>query len=205
MLEPYERFAILRLIQADRPNSLESLKTAVLYAAQVVLASAVLMEGYKLYGSAAGLWAVVSAAMVVQPAMEQSIAASAVRIAANTTGGIAGILVGYFLGDGIWQFLLALVLVVFICNLLRLDLGLRTACVSVAVIMLRSEGHVLTTGGQRLVAVVIGCVTALLVQLLAEAVRKRLGWHGPDMSGVVAGPTKPENRNPNVESSPKPE
>lgn len=191
MLEPYERFAILRLIQVDRPNNRESFQTAVLYAAQVVLASALLMEGYHWYGSPAGLWAVVSAALVVQPVMEQSIAASAVRIAANTVGGVSGILVGYFLGDGIWQFLLALVLVVFICDLLKLDLGLRTACVSVAVIMIRSEGHVLTTSRERLVAVVIGCVTALLVQLLAEAVRKKLGWHGPDVSAALAPPATP--------------
>ncbi len=191
MLEPHERLAILRLIQVDRPNNRQSLQTAALYAAQVVLASALLMEGYHVYGSPAGLWAVISAALVVQPAMEQSIAASAVRIAANTVGGAAGMLVGYLLGDGIWQFLLALVLVVFICNLLKLDLGLRTTCVSVAVIMIRSQGHVVTTSRERLVAVVIGCVTALLVQLLAEAVRKKLGWHGPDMSAALATPPIP--------------
>ena len=87
-----------------------------------------------------------------------------------------------------WQFLLALVLVVFICDLLKLDLGLRTACVSVAVIMLRSEGHVLTTSRERLVAVVIGCVTALLVQLLAKAVQKNSGSRGPDMQPVWLPP-----------------
>ncbi|HEX4056155.1 MAG TPA: FUSC family protein [Tepidisphaeraceae bacterium] len=191
MLESYERLPILRLIQADRPNNRESFQTAVLYAAQVVFASALLMEGYHLYRSPAGLWAVISAALVVQPVMEQSIAASAVRIAANTVGGVCGILVGYFLGNGMWQFLLALVLVVFICDLLKLDLGLRTACVSVAVIMLRSEGHVLTTSRERLVAVVIGCVTALLVQLLAKAVQKKLGWRGPDMQPALAPAVTP--------------
>jgi uncharacterized membrane protein YgaE (UPF0421/DUF939 family) len=186
MLEPYERFAILRLIQADRPSNRETLQTAALYAGQVVFAVLLLLEGYHIWGSSAALWAVVSAIMVIQPAMEQSIGASAVRIAANTIGGFAGILVGHFWGDGIWQFLLALVLVVFICDLLRLDLGLRTACVSVAVIMLRSEnGRVVSTGSQRMIAVVIGCVTALIVQLLAEALRKKLGWHGPDMSAVM--------------------
>jgi hypothetical protein len=32
--------------------------------------------------------------------------------------------------------------------------------------------------------VVIGCVKALRLQLLAEALRKRLGWHGPDLGGM---------------------
>jgi uncharacterized membrane protein YgaE (UPF0421/DUF939 family) len=195
MLERYERFAILRLIQSDRPNNRESFQTAVLYAAQVVLSATLLMEGYRLYGSPAALWAVVSAVMVVQPAMEQSIAASAVRIAANLVGGVVGILIGHFLGDGIWQILLSLVLVVFICDLFKLDLGLRTACVSVAVIMMRGENGVISTGSQRLTAVIIGCVTALLVQVLAEAVRKKVGWHGPDMSALVPQPP-PATSNP---------
>jgi uncharacterized membrane protein YgaE (UPF0421/DUF939 family) len=196
MLEPHERFGILRLIQADRPTNRETLQTAALYAGQVVFAVSLLMEGYHLWGSPAALWAVVSAILVVQPAMEQSIAASAVRIAANLVGGFAGILVGYLLGNGIWQFLLALILVVIICDLLRLDLGLRTACVSVAVIMLRSEGgRVITTGTERLVAVIIGCVTAMCVQLLAEALRKKLGWHGPDMSAVMKPQTSASQPN----------
>jgi uncharacterized membrane protein YgaE (UPF0421/DUF939 family) len=185
MLERHERFAILRLIQADRPSNRETLQTAALYAGQIVLSSSLLLAGYQMTESAAGLWAVVSAIMVAQPVVEQSIAASAVRVAANGVGGVAGMLVGHFLGNGLWQFLLALVIVVAICDLLRLDLGLRTACVSVAVIMLRSEGRVVTTGRERFLAVFIGCVTALLVQLLAEAVRKKLDWHDPDMSALA--------------------
>jgi uncharacterized membrane protein YgaE (UPF0421/DUF939 family) len=190
MLEPYERFSILRMIQADRPSNRETLQTAALYAGQVVLAVTLLMEGYHLWTSQSALWAVVSAILVVQPAMEQSIATSAVRIAANTVGGVAGIVVGTFLGDGIWQFLLALLLVVLICEIFRFDLALRTACVSVAVIMFRSDvGQVATTGWERLFGVVIGCLTALCVQLLAEWLRKKLGWHGPDMSAVLKSPS----------------
>jgi uncharacterized membrane protein YgaE (UPF0421/DUF939 family) len=186
MLEPHERFSIFRLIQADRPSNRETLQTAALYAAQVVLAVTLLMEGYHIWSVHSPLWAVVSAILVVQPAMEQSISTSAVRIAANTVGGLSGIVVGIFLGDGIWQFLLALVLVVIICEIFKLDLALRTACVSVAVIMLRSEsGRVAATSWQRLFGVFIGCVTALIVQILAEMIRRRLGWRGPDMSAVI--------------------
>jgi len=197
MLEPHERFSILRLIQSDRPSNRETMQTAALYAGQVVLAVSLLMEGYHLCSSQSPLWAVVSAILVVQPAMEQSIATSAVRIAANTVGGMAGILVGFFLGNGIWQFLLALLLVVLICEIFKFDLALRTACVSVAVIMLRSDvGGVATTSWERLFGVVIGCVTALCVQLLAEMVRKQLGWHGPDINAVMNRQTGASEANP---------
>jgi uncharacterized membrane protein YgaE (UPF0421/DUF939 family) len=176
MLEPFERSAILRMIRADRPNNRETFRTAVLYAAQVLVASVLLLEGYSWYGSPGAIWAVVSAALVIQPALEQAISASAVRIAANIVGGIVGILVGHFWGESMWHFLFAVVIVVAICDLLKLDLGLRTAVVSVAVIMLKSDGKVLSTAQGRLVAVVIGCLTGLCVQLAAEAVRKRIGW-----------------------------
>lgn len=193
MLEPFERFSILRLIQADRPSNRESLQTAALYAGQVVLAVSLLMEGYRLWTSLSPLWAVVSAILVVQPAMEQSIATSAVRIVANTVGGFAGILIVYFLGNGIWQFLLALVVVVLVCDLFKLDLALRTACVSVTVIMLKSEdGRVAMTSWERMLSVIIGCVVAVCVQLLAEAVRRKLGWHGPDMTAVMNPPRASE-------------
>lgn len=184
MLEPHERLAIFRLIASDRPSTRESLQMAALYAGQVVLAWLILLYGYQYFNAAESQWALVSAALVIQPAMEQSIKTSAVRIAANTVGGGAGILIGWVCGDGVWQILTAMVIVVFLCEVLRLDLGLRTACVSVAIIMLRGEGRVVSTGAQRLFAVVVGCVVGLLVQLLAEMVRKRLGWHGPDFNAL---------------------
>jgi uncharacterized membrane protein YccC len=197
MLEPHERFSIFRMLQSDRASNRETMQTAALYAGQVILAVSLLMEGYRLWSNLSPLWAVVSAILVVQPATEQSIATSVIRIAANTVGGFAGILVAYFLGDGIWQFLLALIVVVFICEMFKFDLALRTACVSVAVIMLRSEsGKVATTGSERLIGVIIGCVTALGIQLLAERVRKWLGWRGPDMSAVMNPPAQASESNP---------
>ena len=177
MLEPFERSAILRMIQADRPSNRETFRMAILYASQVIVASVLLLEGFKWWKSSAGIWAVVSAALVIQPALQQAILASAVRIAANMIGGIVGILIGEFWGNSVGQFLIAVVIVVLICEYLRLDLGLRTAVVSVAVIMLKTDARVVSTGWERLVAVIVGCLMGLCIQLVAEAVRKRLGWN----------------------------
>ncbi len=122
------------------------------------------------------MWALVSAVLVIQPAFEQSIAATVVRVLANTVAGLVGILMARFFGDGVWQMLVALVIVVLVCERLRLDLGLRTACVSLIIIMLSHPNAVVTSGTQRLGSVVIGCVLALVVQLFAEALRKRRKW-----------------------------
>ena len=83
MLEPrMSDFQIFRMIQADRPSNRETLQTAAaVYAGQVVLAVSLLSdEGYRLRGRRSRhCGAVVSAILVIQPAMEQSISTSAVR------------------------------------------------------------------------------------------------------------------------------
>ena len=138
----------------------------------MVLAVSLIMGGYHLWTTQSPLWAVVSAILVVQPAMEQSIGTSAVRHRRQHRRRGGGYFVATFLGDGIWQFLLALLLVVLFARFSSL-IWHCTACVSVAVIMLRSDnGMVATTGWERLFGVVIGCLTALCVQLLAEACEK---------------------------------
>jgi uncharacterized membrane protein YgaE (UPF0421/DUF939 family) len=176
MIENYERLAVLRLIQSQRQADAQTLKTAAWYAVQVVLSAGLLILGYRIAHAPAAVWAVVSAVLVIQPVLEQALAASLVRICANAVGGVVGIIVARLLGDGVWQILLAMVIVIFICERLRLDLGLRTACVSVAIIMMVRDGAVASTGVQRLVAVIVGCVLALLVQVAAECVRRLLGW-----------------------------
>lgn len=201
MLQPRERFAMLRLVRADRPTTLETLQTAVFYTAQLVVCSLLLLEGYHIEGSPAALWAVVSAANVIQPAMGQTISESAVRIGANLVGAISGIIVGQICGDGIWQFCAALVVVVAICEALKLDLGLREACVSVAVVMISREGSFVGTGMQRLLAVIVGCVTALFIQLLADVVRRKvLGWKGPEAPAIH----KPDAEHPPADTGAKP-
>ena len=176
MLEPHERQGILRLIRSERRPSGESLRTAAMYCAQVLAAVGVLLVAYRYFHAQSVMWALVSAVLVIQPAFEQSIAASVVRVLANTVAGLVGILMARFFGDGVWQMLVALVIVVLVCERLRLDLGLRTACVSLIIIMLSHPNEVMSSGTQRLGSVVVGCVTALIVQLLAEALRRRFKW-----------------------------
>lgn len=180
MIEPHERQAILRLIRSEWRPARESIRTAAMYAAQVIVSVGLLLIGYRFFHAQSVMWALVSAVLVIQPAFEQSIAASAIRVLANTVAGLVGILMTHFLGDGVWQLLAAMVIVILICERLRLDLGLRTACVSLIIIMMSHPNAVVNSGTQRLGSVVIGCVLALIVQLFFEALRKRFAWKSPD-------------------------
>ena len=180
MLDQNEALAFLRLVRAQRRTTRQTLQLAFLYALQAILSSALLIVGYQLTHARALNWAIISAILVIQPGIEQSIAASAVRIAANLVGGLIGLAIGALLGDGYPQLLFALLLTVSACELLRLDLGLRTACVAAVIVMVTApDGHVTTSALERLSAVIVGCFTALAVQLIAERFRRLTGWFEP--------------------------
>ena len=180
MLDQNEALAFLRLVRAERRTTRQTLQLAFLYALQAILSSALLIVGYELTHARALHWAIISAILVIQPGIEQSLAASAVRIAANLVGGLIGLAIGALLGDGHPQLLFSLLLTVAACELLRLDLGLRTACVATVIVMITApDGRVTTSALERLSAVIVGCLTALLVQLLADRLRRLTGWFEP--------------------------
>ncbi len=174
MVEPQKQTGLLQLIQAQRPHDRQSLKTAALYAAQVVVASSLLLVGYHYVNERQSVWALVSAMAVTEPALQQSIVASATRIAASIVGGVAGMLAVHFLGYGAWQFLLTIVVVIFLCERLRLDSAVRNACVTVVIVMMFQEGKLFAWGSGRVIAVVVGCVLALMVQLAFDRAQKLL-------------------------------
>jgi uncharacterized membrane protein YgaE (UPF0421/DUF939 family) len=194
MLDRNEVLALSRLVLAQRKTSRESLQLACLYTVQVLVTAAILLTGYHLAGAKGVLWALVSSVLVLQPGIEQSIAASAVRIAANTVGGLIGLLIGATLGTGVPQLLLALVTTVFASEFLRLDVGLRTACVATLIVMTTNDGRVLTSSPERLSAVLIGCLVAISVQLLIEKIRKALGWHSPHSPTAPPTPPSPHDQ-----------
>jgi uncharacterized membrane protein YgaE (UPF0421/DUF939 family) len=59
----------------------------------------------------------------------------------------------------------ALVVVILLCELLRLDMGLRSACASLLIVTLSPDPSLLHRGELRAVAVIVGCGIALLLQL----------------------------------------
>jgi hypothetical protein len=164
-------------IQSQRERKGQGLALATLFSAQVLICAGVLHAGYHLAGANDVYWAIISAILVLQPGLLQSANASVTRIAANMIGAVTGLTISYALGTDGWHVAIALVVVIFICEPLRLDFGLRTACVSAIIVMTAHGGEsVLLNGVERCLAVVIGCSLAMVVQLLAERVRQKLGW-----------------------------
>ena len=159
------------------PHSWAMWAAGAAYAVEAAICASLLWTGYAWSGFDGGRWAVVSAIVVLQPGVTQSFHSSVFRILANLIGVSVGLAAVWLLGTAAWQVILAMLVVIVCCLSLRLEQSLRSACVSVIIVMTTGEGHVVANGIQRAVGVAIGATLAVSVQLLVESVWR--GLRGP--------------------------
>jgi len=172
-----ERHAIGQVFRLPCPTLRESLLLAAIYAAQAILCTALLTVGYT-WEKAPGMgWAIISAILVLQPGITASLAASVARICANVVGAIVALLIDRWFGAGTVQLLAAILIIIFLCELLRLDMGLRAGCVSAVIIMTFHESRVAMTSLDRSVAVIIGSILAVVVQIAGARLKHLLFPH----------------------------
>ncbi len=169
-------FVVRTLVARPRPWKM-NLLLAASFSFQAVVASAILFLGYFFAEPLAVTWAIVSAIIALQPGLQQSLSASLTRIVANIVGAVVGMGLGLVIGVGPWQVLAGLVVVIFACQFLRLDEGLRIACIAVVIVLAMSVGSVLHSAVERSITVVVGCVVGTFVQVGAEAISRVFGMH----------------------------
>jgi len=174
--------SFLKLVQSPRPLGRHSVLGAALYAMQAVICAAIVILIYWHFQLGNAMWAVVSAVLVLQPGLEQSYGASATRFVSNLIGALTGAAVDRLHGHEAADVMVALVLVVAFCEILRLDQGLRSACASVIIVMMGGTAVSYATE-RRVLAVVIGCSTALLVRIAAERTQSLLKLGPPRKGG----------------------
>jgi uncharacterized membrane protein YccC len=173
MLESH-REALRQIFKLPRPTIRETAIFSALYIVQAIVCILALKALYSWLGWLGVLWAMISAVLALQPGTAQSLATSVVRILANTVGAVVGYLVGRYLGDGLAQLLIAITVVVIVCESLRLDPALRTACVAVIIVLNANAGHVGTSSLERFSAVLMGCGMAMTVQIITDILRDLL-------------------------------
>ena len=173
-----ERAAFRRTFVLSRPTVRQTLAVAALYTAQAAGCVVLLTWAYGHTARGGLVWADISAVLALQPGLHQSIVTSVVRVLANTVGATVGLLVGAWRPTGKWPLILAIAITVPVCELLRLGLAGRTACVAAIIVLTVGGGmgaghpHLVTTGAERFAATVAGCGSALLVQLATDLIRK---------------------------------
>jgi uncharacterized membrane protein YgaE (UPF0421/DUF939 family) len=152
------------------------------YAARTASAGALALLASPLFNPQTGIWAIVSAVVVIQPEVRASFGAAVLRVLANVVGASAGAAVGFFLGGyPVAAIVVGMLLVAGLCRLLRLDAAARSASVSAAIVLLHGSERFLGSVETRVLGVFIGCAIALVVTAVAVGItlaRKRFGAPG---------------------------
>jgi uncharacterized membrane protein YgaE (UPF0421/DUF939 family) len=160
---------LLAPIQAQRDVTRESFAESLVYAAQAVAATLLILAAYGWMGRTGGVWAAVSAVLVLQPGFRRSLAASAIRVIANLLGAAVGIAAGAEFADRSVSVCVALIVIILACEVAKLDAGVRSACASVLIVSM-GTGTLYERGIERATAVAIGCGAALALQLVTQPV-----------------------------------
>ncbi|MDB5326491.1 MAG: Fusaric acid resistance protein-like, partial [Phycisphaerales bacterium] len=153
------------VISAPRRSTAQSLLAATFFAIQLGVAAAGVSIVYERFDQPGVTWAIVSAILVLYPGITQSLSAAFLRIAANLMGSAIGFGVGSLTGTHTAEIVLALAITIYVGELLRMDLALRTACVATVIVMSANDHNLTLTVFERLTAVAMGCGAALVVQL----------------------------------------
>jgi|SRR5579872_270075 len=161
---------VLQAVQAKRKSTKESLIEAGVFALQASISALLIVPAYDHFKAPGALWAVVSAVLVLQPGFSQSLTSSSVRVVANLLGAGIAALIGLTLGDQLPEICLALISIILICEFARLDQGVRSACASVLIVMMKTDETILQRSVERATAVAIGCGVALLLQIITQPI-----------------------------------
>jgi len=153
------------------PTSRVSTLTAFIYTCKAALAA---VTAYLLCKVAAlamvnAAWAAISAVIVIQPYLHTSLRASVARIEANLIAAVVGGTLNAVIGAPLLDLLLGIMAVGMFCHHLKLDEGLRAAYAATAIITLTMQGDSTWSGSiHRVIAVLLGCLCALLVNVLFD-------------------------------------
>ena len=133
-----------------------------------------------------GAWSLVSILLVLSPEGKDAINLAEVRIKANLVGAGTGLLLFLLHPEAIVMISLGVVLVVIVCELLKLQVATRSALASVIIISIHEKGHYFwQVAVERAVGVIGGCLIALLITYIVhyktlisnvQARKARISW-----------------------------
>jgi uncharacterized membrane protein YgaE (UPF0421/DUF939 family) len=129
-------------------------------------------------------WAVISAMLVVQTQAKASFRLALTRVAANVVGAGVALLALHLDGSTVPAIAVALLLVGLICHVAYLDDGLRSAYVSVVIVMAADRFVTLSPPLDRIGSVTFGSMVGAGVSLLTEQLESwwaaRVAKHATD-------------------------
>ncbi len=154
---------------------------AIIFSTKAAVATVVAVLGYEFIKLPGAPWvAAVSAVLVTQPDLHASFQASFMRVLANLAGAFGGAALLAITGQPIVAMAIGVLLTGLICYLLKQDDALRPAFVAVIIVTLIGEQDKWHSSLDRVLAVVVGCVCALVVGFLFDKISSRFTFRAGD-------------------------
>jgi uncharacterized membrane protein YgaE (UPF0421/DUF939 family) len=154
---------------------------AVVFSCKAASAALVAALAYKFHELPGAPWvAAVSAVLVTQPDLHSSFKASLLRVVANLAGAFGGALLLVIIGEPLAAMAIGVMVTGLICYLLKQDDVLRPAFVAVIIVTLIGENSKWHSSLDRVVAVIIGCLCALVVGFLFDKISSLFNFSGKD-------------------------
>jgi len=142
---------------------------AIIFSAKAAIAAVLGALCYKFFNLPGAPWvAAVSAVLVTQPDLHSSFQASFMRVVANLAGAFGGAALLVATGQPIAAMAVGVMVTGLVCYLLKQDDALRPAFVAVVIVTLIGENNEWRSSLDRVAAVSIGCVCALVVGFLFD-------------------------------------
>jgi uncharacterized membrane protein YgaE (UPF0421/DUF939 family) len=142
---------------------------AIIFSAKAAVATVVAALCYNFFALPGAPWvAAVSAVLVTQPDLHSSFKASLMRVVANLAGAFGGAALLAATGQPIVAMAIGVLVTGLICYLIKQDDALRPAFVAVIIVTLIGESSKWQNSRDRVAAVIIGCLCALVVGFLFD-------------------------------------
>ncbi|WP_419800725.1 FUSC family protein [Mucilaginibacter sp.] len=140
----------------------------LLYVAKCLIGTVIGFVIYRAYPEG-GAWSLVSILLVISPEGKDAINLAEVRIKANLVGAGTGLLLFFLHPPALVMICLGVVIVLIICELLKLQVATRSALASVIIICIHESGkYFYQVALERAAGVILGCLIALLITYLVH-------------------------------------
>jgi uncharacterized membrane protein YccC len=142
--------------------------STVLYAVEIMSTTVILSWTFRVAGATSVSWAIITAILILQPGLGQSVKASQVRIVATLIGAFIGALAGLFAGGDMAALLVGILATIVFCHHLGWKRHLRQACLTIPIVQMQHQGGIVHVSYERITAILAGCVVPLLVQYAGQ-------------------------------------
>lgn len=143
---------------------------AFIYTCKAAIAAALSIALCALFQLPWGVWAAVSALIVIQPSLHPSLRASLVRVAANLIAAGVGSALHAIINIPLVDLVLGIMAVGMICHHTKLDDGLRAGYAAIAIVTLTMQDNTFQGAVFRVISVMLGCLCAVLVNVVFDKI-----------------------------------